>query len=260
MAAFDLTHVQELTGCSLYHQEPGRQPGGNMLVSGLEKVELVTAGRGWIELDGRLAEVVPGALVWHLPGERMICRSDPADPYSCLSITWRVAPAVARRVPRLTRWEDRSEAVAYTRQLVQAYADRRIDRLALALASYAHLQWRAHLHAATATDPDLPPPLARVLAALLAGPAGDWSVAAMARIAGWSPSRLHAAFASHLGTSPHQHLLELRLRTARELLASSGEDLDAIARRCGLGSAAALCRRFRTATGLTPGEYRERQR
>lgn len=257
---FSLSHVRSLSGCSHYHQAPDRQPGGNLLGPGVEKVELVTAGRGWVAHEGRLVEVVPGALIWHMPGERMICRSDPSDPYSCLSITWQVDPAVPRQVPRFTRWDDRSECLAYTRDIVRACTDGRIDRAALACASYAHLQWRAHLHVATAAGPDLPPALGRLLAALAAEPGRDWPVATMARLAGWSPSRLHAVFAANLATSPHQHLLELRLRVARELLSTGDDGLDDIARRCGLGSAAALCRHFRAATGMTPGEYRERQR
>lgn len=260
MRRFITGHVAALAGCSHYHQAPGRQPGGNLMGAGGEKVELVTAGRGWVLDHGALVAVGPGSLVWQVPGDRMICRSDEADPYSCLSITWTVSRPLPRQVPRFTRWGDRGEAVAYTRQVVAAWSDGRVDRRLLAQATYAHLLWRAHLDAATATGPDVPPALGRVLAALQADPARDWSVAAMAGEARWSPSRLHAAFRAHLRTSPHQHLLELRLRAARGLLATSGDDLAAVAARSGLGSAAALCRHFRRATGMTPGEYRERQR
>lgn len=252
-----LAHVRGVTSCGHYHQAPGRQPGGQALGDGHEKVELVTGGRGWILDGGALVEVDAGALIWHLPGDRMICRSDEADPYSCLAITWAVSPPRPRQVPRLTRWDDRGAILAYTRQLSAAYSDERCDRRLLAVASYAHLLWRAQLHLATAADPGLPAALRTLIGAMAGDPARDWSVAAMAGLIAWSPSRLHAAFREHLRTSPHQHLLELRLRTARELLASTGDGLEAIARASGLGSAAALCRRFRAANGMTPREYRE---
>lgn len=260
MPGFACSHLRQLAGCGHYHQAAGRQPGGNRLPAGHEKVELVTGGRGWVPMPGGLAEVTAGALIWHLPGERMISRSDDDDPYSCLSITWAVSRAQPRQVPRLTRWREPAEAAAYTSQVVAAWSDGRVDRRLLATASYLHLLWHAHLDAATTTGPEVPAALRRVLAAVEGDPARDWSVGAMADAAGWSPSRLHAAFRSHLRTSPHQHLLEQRLRTARELLVTTGDDLAAVASRAGLGSAAALCRHFRRSTGITPGAFRARQR
>lgn len=252
-----LAHVRGVTGCSHYHQPPRSQPGGPQLREGFERVELVTGGRGWIEADGRLVEVDAGALLWHLPGDRMICRSDEADPYSCLAVSWAVAPQRPRQVPRITRWDDRAAVLAYTGEVVAAFSDDRCDRRLLAIATYANLLWRARTHLVTAADPALPAPLRGLLVALGREPGRDWSVTAMARLAGWSPSRLHAAFRDRLRTSPHQHLLELRLRRARELLATTGDDLESIARASGLGSAAALCRHFRAAMGMTPREYQD---
>jgi AraC-like DNA-binding protein len=259
MPSISLAHVHGVIGCGQYQQKPGTQPSGPTLAPGREKVELVTAGRGWIQHDGSLVEVLPGALIWHMPGDRMICRSDEVDPYSCLAVTWQVE-TVARQVPRVSRWNDISEITAYTRQLVTAYSDERIDRRTLAISSYAHLHWRAHLYTTTASDPVLPAPLLSLLKALEANPADDWSTDDMAQIAGCSLSRLHGLFRTYLRSSPHQHLLDLRMRLARELLATGHDDLASIARRCGLMSAAALCRRFRRATGMTAGAYRAQQR
>ncbi|MBN8527174.1 MAG: helix-turn-helix transcriptional regulator [Planctomycetes bacterium] len=254
-----LDHVLAVQSCGHYHQHAGTQPGGPRLAEGREKVELVTAGRGWVQHGGGLAEVTAGSLIWHVPGERMIQRSDDAAPYSCLSITW-VVSAPNRQCPRLTRWDDPDAALACTRQLSAAAGDERIDRRTLAMCSYAQLLWRAHLHAATAAGSDLPRPLAEVLTALQADPARDWAIGDMCSLAGWGASRLHAAFRDHLRTTPHQHLLELRLRRAREMLALHDDGLDAIARACGMAGAAVLCRRFRRATGVTPGAYRRRLR
>lgn len=259
MHDYSLDHVRGIISCSHFSMQPGRQPGGPQLAAGLEKVELVTRGRCWAFDGSSEVEATTGTLIWHHPGERLISRTDERDPYACLVVTWAVDRPEPRRVPRFTRWDDRSEILAYTRQILASYSDERIDRRALALASYAHLQWRAHLWTATATDPDVPAQLRRVLAALEAEPGRRWSVAAMAAHAGWSPSRLHAAFRAHVRQSPHQHLLELRLRRAREQLSATHDSLDAIALRTGLGCAAMLCRQFRRHVGMSPGEYRQRQ-
>lgn len=256
---FDLGHVRGLTGCSLFAMQPWRQPGGPHLADGLEKVELVVRGRCWALDGGVEREAGAGTIIWHLPGDRLISRSDERDPYACLVVTWATAGRTARRVPRFARWEDRGELLAFVRQLLAAYADERIDRRVLALASYGQLQWRAHAWAATGADPALPDPLRRLVAALEAEPARPWPVAGMAAVAGCSPSRLHALFRQYLRRSPHQHLLELRLRRVRALLGGPRLPLAAIAQRTGLGSAAALCRHFRRQHGISPGDWRARQ-
>lgn len=256
--ATPFAHVRGVIGCGHYHQPPGSQPAGPAVGAGREKVELLTAGRAWVVVDGAEVEVGPGCLLWHLPGERMISRSSVDQPYSCLSLTWQTDPP-CRQVPRITQWPDPAEVLAFTRQLVLAYSDDRIDRLTLALTSYAQLHWRAHLHVATATATALPDSLAPAIDALERHPERNWSVEEIAGLAGCRPSRLHGLFRTHLDTTPHQHLLDLRLRRARELLATGDGDLGSVALASGLGSAAALCRLFRRAMGMTPGEYRARQ-
>jgi len=259
MHDFSLDHIRGLSGCSHFRMPAGRQPGGPILEEGFEKVELVTAGRCWAWNGSSEFEATAGTLIWHHPGERMISRSDESDPYHCLVVTWFIDRPVERRVPRFTRWDDRSEVLAYGRRLLNANSDERIDRRALALATYAHLQFHAHAWETTATDPAMPAQLRAVTNAVEADPAANWSVGLMAARADWSLSRLHAAFQQHLSTSPHQYVLDLRLRLARELLATTPLGLARIAKQCGLGSAAVLCRRFRTHSGMTPGTYRDRQ-
>ncbi len=253
-----LDHVRGLQGCSLFRMVRGRQPGGPILADGFEKVELVTAGRCWAKDGSSDVEATPGTIIWHLPGDRLISRSDEANPYHCLVITWIIDHAVKRRMPRFTRWDDLGAVGTYGRMLLRASTDERMDRRVLALASYAHLQMHAHLWSAAVGESGHPGPVQAVLAALGKDPARPWSVATMARLADCSPARLHAAFRSQVGTSPHQHLLELRLHLARELLATNGMGLAEVARRSGLGSAAVLCRRFRRHSGMTPGQWRER--
>lgn len=259
MGLADIGHVRSLHGCSHFVMSPGRQPGGPRLDDGLEKVELVTAGRCWAEVDGVEREARPGTMIWHLPGERLISRSDERDPYACLVVTWSVSRRVPRPVPRFTTWPDRGEVLAFNRQLLADYADERVDRRILALASYGQLLWRAHAWAATAADPALPASLRRLVDALEAEPERPWSVAVMAATVGCSPSRLHALFRTHLRSSPHHHLLGVRLRRVRTLLGGRRLSLALIAQRTGLGSAAALCRHFRRQVGMTPGEWRARQ-
>ena len=57
-------------------------------------------------------------------------------------------------------------------------------------------------------------------------------------------------------TSAGEHLRDLRLRRAEELLATTGFNLSEIAQQIGYGHAETFSASFRKSRGLTPGEYR----
>ena len=81
-------------------------------------------------------------------------------------------------------------------------------------------------------------------------------VAAMARHAGVSPRTFARRFRAEAGTTPLQWLLGQRVLEARRLLEESDLPVDAIAWRCGFGTAASLRDHFRRATATTPTAYR----
>lgn len=75
-----------------------------------------------------------------------------------------------------------------------------------------------------------------------------------------SPFGLQRIVQAAAGVTPHEELLRLRVQAAAELLVTSPLKLDAVASECGLGSGKNLCRVFRAAHGMTPGEWRESHR
>ncbi|MFD7660429.1 GlxA family transcriptional regulator [Actinosynnema sp. NPDC059797] len=89
-----------------------------------------------------------------------------------------------------------------------------------------------------------PPPgdrLVRDLARHIAGHlAGDLTPAALAARAGVSTRHLTRLFTAHLGTTPARAVRAARAEAAVHLVRSSGLSLDAVARRCGFGSAQVL--------------------
>lgn len=82
------------------------------------------------------------------------------------------------------------------------------------------------------------------------------TVADMARVAAVSPATLHRTFRAELGTTPLAWLTSQRVDRACELLEQTSLSVEAVARACGLGTAANLRHRIREATGLTPTERR----
>jgi transcriptional regulator GlxA family with amidase domain len=96
----------------------------------------------------------------------------------------------------------------------------------------AWVSGRNHLH----------PALHRVQDALAADPVRAWSLAQMADVACTSTRHLARLFHDHAGVSPLDYLHQLRVAVARELIAQSSLDMEAVAARAGFGSARHLRR------------------
>jgi transcriptional regulator GlxA family with amidase domain len=111
---------------------------------------------------------------------------------------------------------------------------------------------RNHLHAA----------LHRVQDAIAADPARDWSAEQMAQIACSSPRHLARVFQQYAGMSPLDYIHRLRVAVARELVAQSSLDMEAIAERAGFGSARHMRRIWRKyeATAPSSGRHTEAAR
>lgn len=80
----------------------------------------------------------------------------------------------------------------------------------------------------------------------------------IAASAGVSKSSALGIFRGCLHTTPVSCLIRCRLRNAAELLAVTDDSVQSIARRTGFESTGYFCRRFRSAYGVTPSEYRIR--
>ena len=78
----------------------------------------------------------------------------------------------------------------------------------------------------------------------------------MAAHAGVSPRTFARRFREETGTTPLQWLLAQRVLEARRLLEESELPVEAVAWRCGFGTAASLRDHFRRATATTPTAYR----
>ena len=84
------------------------------------------------------------------------------------------------------------------------------------------------------------------------------TVSELARRAGMSEVYFRKLFRSVTGTSPVRFAVDCRIKRAKELLFEDYLTLDDIAERCGFSSLSYFCRVFKSSTGMTPGEFRER--
>ena len=74
-----------------------------------------------------------------------------------------------------------------------------------------------------------------------------------------SRSEASRCFQAYRNQSPVSYLLDYRIEKARQLLLSTAETSEAISYKCGFSSSGYFCRVFRKHTGLSPGQYREKQ-
>lgn len=245
-----------LTSISHYHQPHGRHPGGTHLGRGMQRVEVVTAGRGWVEHDNEWVKVEAGDLLWHWEGENTIGRSDFDEPYRCLAVGLAVQPGVTRNIPRFSRWEDLNELRSFTAMAVAAFVDNSIDRYSLMAMVWGRLLYQVRLDQNPSRPPHIPPPIVRVLQRIDNEYASPLVLDDLAETARWSTAHLHDVFKRRLNTTPHKMLLDRRLQAAKELLISSDMLSKQISRKCGFAAPGAFCRAFKKTTGMTPEAYR----
>jgi len=73
-----------------------------------------------------------------------------------------------------------------------------------------------------------------------------------------SVSYFSRAFKESFGTTPHTHMIQLRLELAQQLMLTTEDPLSQIALACGLADQAHLSKLFRRVVGETPNAWRRR--
>jgi transcriptional regulator GlxA family with amidase domain len=93
-----------------------------------------------------------------------------------------------------------------------------------------------------------------------AAPGGDHRLPALAAAAAMSVRHFTRVFTAEVGETPSRFVERTRLEAARRELESTGDTLDVVAARCGLGSAETLRRVFQRHLAVSPDAYRRRFR
>ena len=225
---------------------------------GEELCEILTGGKVFFEQDGELRTFGRGTIFWHIAGDETICRTPSEDPYRCLTIRFTVMED-RRVMPRVSRWADEAGFEDFVHNAIERFHDEAIDRDILRDYLHRRLLWEAYLGNRRNRQASYPKPLVRALELLHGADIFHFSVSEMARHAGVSEPYLYALFARHLHSSPHQYLLNYRLRLARIRLAGGDDNIKTISEECGFENLESFYRAFRRTSGMPPGEYRRRQ-
>ncbi|WP_433163059.1 GlxA family transcriptional regulator [Kribbella sp. CA-247076] len=243
-----------------------------VLVAGAEHLvervpdELRAAVGGLADRAERVASVCTGAFVLAalgvLDGRRATTH-------------WRHAQALARRYPAIEVEPDAlhlqsgkyltsagiSAGIDLTLALVEADHGADVAReIARELVVFMQRPGgQSQFSAAMATPPVRSHPLREVTARVVADPAADHSLSAMAAYAALSPRHLTRLFQSELRTTPARWVERIRLDRAQQLLLD-GHSITTAARLSGLGSDETLRRAFARHLDTTPTTYLRRFR
>jgi AraC family transcriptional regulator len=129
------------------------------------------------------------------------------------------------------------------------------DSLGIALASQLLRRWSRVAREPPANG--LPQrDLKRVLSYIREQLGAELTVAAIAEVAGVSPSYLNLRFKQSMGTSVHQYVLRKRVERAAELLARTQLSVCDIALQSGFANQSHMALRMRRVIGVTPGRLR----
>lgn len=102
--------------------------------------------------------------------------------------------------------------------------------------------------------------LREVVDSVIADPAADHSIPALAARAAVSERHLVRMFRDQVGMTPARFVEQARLEAAKVLLATGELSQDSVARRAGFGTTDTMRRTFRRNLGVSPGVYRNRFR
>jgi transcriptional regulator GlxA family with amidase domain len=109
-------------------------------------------------------------------------------------------------------------------------------------------------------DPGLLRRLLRAKDRMDAAPHEEWPVRRLARVSFVSEAHFARSFKDAFGVPPHRYLLTRRIERATALLRDTERSITDIAFETGWSSLGTFGRTFRDVTGVSPGEFRARQK
>jgi AraC family L-rhamnose operon transcriptional activator RhaR len=106
----------------------------------------------------------------------------------------------------------------------------------------------------------LPSPVATALALIEDDVAFPWTLAELSRLSYVGPTHLARSFARSLGMPPMHYLTQIRAERAAVMLTRTDDAVASIGAAVGWPDPAYFSRRFRAVYGISPREFRHRQR
>jgi len=138
----EVKYMLALEQVGWYEAPPGKVT-PRVIPSGFQLIEVITGGQVRFLFNGIDHLCTCGSILWHVPGERTVHRSNPADPYRCATFLFRCSDTDERPVSRFSIWPEPAEAVRFCREALQASHTEGVDYALLGDYCRTVLHWKA---------------------------------------------------------------------------------------------------------------------
>jgi AraC-like DNA-binding protein len=202
-----------------------------------------------------------GAVFCHHAGQVSVSDSPPESYYHCYVVWFACVQkdAAPDRMdwPRCFQWKDRKSMHAFMQEMLHAFHHAALDREVIGNLILSRFRFELERSRSLARSQAIPAQLGLATDFINRNYAKPLSLEDVAAQAAVSVSHLHMLFRTHLGESPHQYLIEKRLRIAGHALATGNLSVKAVAAEAGYPNAENFCRAFRKFFGRSASEYRQ---
>lgn len=242
-------------------------------VHGAHALAVVASGSFCYRCRGRAHDLVPGAVLLGEPGETYTCSHEHGAGDVCLGflLSERLLESAASacgapgRLFARASLPPRPRISGLARAAEAASAGRLelgVDEIVLELAGVVLGELATHARGPARPAPE-PTPVerARAIAAaayLERSAAEPLTLADVAAHVGLSAFHFLRLFRRVIGLTPHQYLVQARVRRAAERLLDSDVPITALAHEVGFGDLSNFVRTFHRLLGAPPGQYRRR--
>ncbi|MFJ8862392.1 AraC family transcriptional regulator [Streptomyces sp. NPDC102451] len=227
------------------------------------EMAVVTAGSGIHQVDGRTLPLARGDVLVVSPSSLHAVAPTPGECLELIDVTFdaqtmpqdveTMLSALTSGDPAVGRMPDPALFEALADETTGSRPHRQVMARALVAQVVVSLTRERGVHG---SGQPAPPWLAQVLDHIERGHAQPLSVDELAAVAHLSPAYLRERFRAETGRTLTGHIQQVRLRTARALLATTDLDISQVRRASGFGDASHFARAFRAAAGCSPTDYR----
>jgi AraC-like DNA-binding protein len=199
-----------------------------------------------------------GTVFCHGAGQVTVSDSPPESYYSCIVVWFECTQDDFQlKWPRSFQWKARMSMHTFTEEMLQAFHYSTLDRNVIGGLILARLEFELARSRSLERSQDIHPQLSLATDFLNKNYAQSLSLDNVAKAADISVSHLHMLFRTHFGESPHQYLIQKRMRIAGHALATSNQSIKVVAAEVGYPNAENFCRAFRKFFGRSASEYRK---
>ena len=199
-----------------------------------------------------------GTVFCHCAGHVSVSDS-PAESYYGCYVVWFECRQEDFQLewPRCFQWKDRKSMHAFAEEMLHAFHYAAMDRDVIGNLILTRLEFELERSRSLARTQAINPQLNLATDFINLNYAKSLSLDDVAKAADVSVSHLHMLFRRHLGESPHQYMIQKRLRIAGHALATSNLSIKAVASEVGYPNVENFCRAFRKFFERSASEYRQ---